>query len=278
MSLGGHEELILVQSHRMNRTYSIEWENTLLKLNALTSSKGENLLICIHGLGCSSRHFYDAFSGDLCETHHIVAYDCIGFGKSSRPQWFDYSLDNQADLCVSFIQNVLPSHESITIVAHSMGGAIGLLVADKLRGRVRNCVLIEGNLIGDDCGISRTISSMPYEQFASLYLPSLIMRNAASSEPGVRLWAKTLKDADPYALYQSSRSLVLWSDSGTLPKLFNSLQCNRVYFYGERNSHMRALSVVNNIEKISIPHSGHFPMTDNPEVFYFQLNESIANT
>ncbi len=156
-----------------------------------------------------------------------------------------------------------------------MGGAVGLLLVDHIKERIASFIDIEGNLIGQDCTVSRQKSSISYENFKTKQLPAMIHATARSDEPGRRLWSVLMKKADPFALYRSSRSLVEWSDSGILLKQFIELSCSKVYVYGEYNSFMNILRMLGDIPTLCISKSGHFPMNDNPYEFYNSIASFI---
>ena len=86
-------------------------------------------LILLHGFGANSytwRHVVPM----LPVGYKAYALDLKGFGKSAKPLDKFYSMDDQANLVCDFIEeNAL---KQVTLIGHSMGGGIALMVAMKL--------------------------------------------------------------------------------------------------------------------------------------------------
>ncbi|HMJ12972.1 MAG TPA: alpha/beta hydrolase [Polyangiaceae bacterium] len=97
-----------------------------------TCGSGEALLL-IHGFPTASWDWSGLWSG-LCERFHVIAFDMLGFGFSSKPQRFDYSILNQANLC----EAVVGRHriERYRILTHDYGVSVTqeLLARQRDRG------------------------------------------------------------------------------------------------------------------------------------------------
>jgi pimeloyl-ACP methyl ester carboxylesterase len=156
-----------------------------------------------------------------------------------------------------------------------MGGAVGLLLSDMIRERLETFVNVEGNLISQSGDISRRNASVTFEEFQKKQLPGMIFVTAISDEPGMKLWSRFIRKSDKKGLYLSSQSLAGWSESGILLEKFMDLACKKIYMYGEANSFMRVLRMLDGIPTIGISKSGHFPMNDNPAEFYNALADFL---
>jgi len=178
-------------------------------------------------------------------------------------------MEAQARICAEILTKF--SDKNLHIVAHSMGGAVALLLPDKILNGAKTFTNVEGNLIGDDCGmISRKIISVPPEVFESDFFQEL--RDQFNSF-GERYAAIDSTSAD--ALYKSAESLVAWSDSEKLLEIFLALPCQKAYFFGDENADIAAVTRVGDVQKVKIKQSGHFPMNDNPKDFYGELNKFL---
>lgn len=229
----------------------------------------DDLVILIHGLACTKESFDDVWNHPDSSRFSLLAFDLPGFGLSSKPATFSYSMEDHAAVCDAVI--TLFPHRRYHIVAHSMGGAIGLLLSRKLLTSAISFVNIEGNLISEDCGlISRETISVPYEHFEKKLFPDFRSRFGDKN-----IFGFSIDTASPQAFYQSAQSLVAWSDSGYLMERFKSLTCKKAYVYGHRNSGMEVLSELGDIPLIEIGDSGHFMMVDNPREFYEKIFSSI---
>ena len=238
-------------------------------------SKNDELIVCIHGLGCSKEHFGYIWDFSPLKNYSILTFDLPGFGDSSKPDSFSYDLKDHAKICFMILSKY--NGYGIHLVGHSMGGAIGLILADTIQGQLKSFVNVEGNLISYDSTISRKRSSLTYEAFKQKELPFILLSLEMSNEPGRKNWAESIKKSSPLGFYLSSHSLADWSDSGILLDKFKRLDCNKVYIHGDKNSFMHILTSLGKIPVASISHSGHFPMIDNPDEFYNYLADFLIN-
>ncbi len=100
---------------------------------------GETILF-IHGLVSSSyswRHVID----DLSSTYRTIAIDLKGAGHSDKPRDHKYSLQDQVDMVIQFIED--KALNNITLVGHSYGGAVSLMVYQQLtaKGSVQKVII-----------------------------------------------------------------------------------------------------------------------------------------
>jgi pimeloyl-ACP methyl ester carboxylesterase len=256
--------------HIMLRKYSIFVKELPLEIAADVREAGSHLLFFVHGLGCSRKTFYHFWNRTDFGSYSVLSPDLAGFGGSAKPEGFSYTMEAQALVCSEILTKL--SYRNIHIIAHSMGCAVALLLPDDILNRIKSFTNVEGNLTGTDCGIaSRKIISVPQALFESDIFPEL-RDQFINLEEGYAAIGLTSADA----LYKSARSLVAWSDSGKLLKLFLELPCRKAYFYGDKNAEHPSLTSVGDIQKVKIRHSGHFPMIDNPEVFYGELYKFIT--
>ncbi len=238
---------------------------------AVEYQKGsEDLIILLHGLGCTKESFSHVFSHPLFKQYSLLAYDMIGHGDSDKPDGFSYDMKDQADVCEVLIRHF--NGKNVHVVTHSMGGAVGLLLPSDRLTSIASYISAEGNLINEDCFISRKLTKESFEVFQRDLYPKFIAR----LEPGSDFYLSVQKCKE-LAFYKSSESLVYWSDNGELMKRFKNLTCRKVYFYADRNSNIPVLPLINEANKVEIKDSGHFMMADNPEGFYSELARIIGS-
>ncbi|MBW2609341.1 MAG: alpha/beta hydrolase [Deltaproteobacteria bacterium] len=247
------------------RFFSIIHNGNNYEVATVLRERGEELLLLLHGLGCSKETFRDIWFREELTDYSIMSLDFIGFGESTKSNQFSYRMEDQATLCAEVVREILP--KQMHIIAHSMGGAIGLLLPPDLLNSTLTYANLEGNLISEDCGIiSRKTISVPFQEFRDELLPDLKALSMTLGEG--RLF---LDSALPLGIYKSSDSLVKWSESGDLLSRFQQLPCKKAYFFGEKNSRLDVLKRLNTIGKVMIGKSGHFMMNDNPDEFYSRL-------
>jgi len=86
-------------------------------------------LVCLHGINAagSSGEFREVVDA-LAETHHVVAPDYPGFGRSDRPP-----LRYSAALYEDFVADFLAEYDSPAVVASSLSGAYVARAVDDRR-------------------------------------------------------------------------------------------------------------------------------------------------
>lgn len=201
----------------------------------------------------------------------VCTFDFPGHGKS-RSVAPIYSLQHYADITNILIDRI--PHKTVSLVCHSMGGAVGLIAAHE-RSDLDTFVSVEGNLVAQDCGIvSRSTAAQSLTEFTRLGFKEFLGCLRASGNAGNRAWAAWYSRSDPAALHESAASLVEWSESGQLLKLFRSLP-DQAYIYGQDESKDYLLSELDGLQTYAVPGAGHFVMLDNTEVFYSLLKNLL---
>lgn len=248
----------------------ITYKDMELAIAVKSRITGKYPLVFIHGLGCAKDFFDHIWDIPEFRRFTIMTFDLPGFGNSSKPESFSYDMKEQAKICNLIIDKT--GLENINLVGHSMGAAIALLMTADLPDRFLSIINLEGNLISEDCGISKLTSDLPYQKFRGSFFDRLKRMANSSSE----LWYKSICRSTSNAFYRSSKSLVEWSSSGKLLDIFNNMVIRRYYFYGSENHNLPVLKAIkDSITKIQVSKSGHFMMLDNPHEFYKKLLEVI---
>ncbi len=85
-----------------------------------SETAGEALL-CLHGFPTSSFD-YHKIRDALAEKFAVLAFDMIGYGFSAKPQDFDYTTFNQADVLQALLKNL--KIRRVHILAHDYGNTI----------------------------------------------------------------------------------------------------------------------------------------------------------
>ena len=224
-------------------------------------------IVFLHGLGCSKRSFCHALEDARFLNYSFLMIDLPGFGESSVSSNFSGAMEDQATIVESLINQL--AIDQVMIVAHSMGGAVGLLFSEEFYQRVRAFANLEGNLIGADCGLySRNIVRMDFEVYKNMLFPKQL-KDAAD------IPMLDLDQTTPHVMYASARSLVAWSDSNELLQKYKNLACRKAYFWGSENRQLEVLQYLGESVRIEIPNSGHGMMFDNPTGFQDALYQFL---
>lgn len=92
-------------------------------------------IILLHGFGASSYSWHN-ISKPLSQKNKLFLIDLKGFGKSDKPLDDKYSISDQAEIIISFIQK--NNLQNLVLIGHSMGGAVALQTA-------LQCIMMENN-------------------------------------------------------------------------------------------------------------------------------------
>ncbi|HIH96429.1 MAG TPA: alpha/beta hydrolase [Thermoplasmata archaeon] len=242
--------------------------------------KFEESILFLHGLGCSKESFKDVWTFSELEEYTILTFDLLGFGNSSKPHWYPYTVEDHAEICKSLVENL--NLNKICLVGHSLGGAIGLLLIDKIPSRISHFINLEGNLTGEDCTYSRKVISDSFEDFTEKKFSIFPSRfkpdktSPISTSKSYELFKESFLKSSPFAVYKTSESLVEWSDSGRLLKMFIETDTKKCYVFGEMSKDLKVLKMLD-MPKVQISKSGHFMMIDNSKEFYRKLSSILKN-
>jgi pimeloyl-ACP methyl ester carboxylesterase len=244
-----------------------------LSVSCFLQRSGSEAIVFIHGFGASKRTFLEAFHFGALQSLTMVALDLIGFGDSEKPPDFSYLMRDQAKIIRKVI-DVLGLGR-FNLVAHSMGGIIGIELAEMIPVRVRSFVNAEGNITIEDCSMSGRVAGMSAKSFAQEGLEQIKHSLAEESEKSRDQILKEYLDdfsmATPESLYKSALSTVQESVSGDLLKRFAQLPMYKCNVYGEKNR--GAFLAEEKLRECGVPlfyvsKSGHSMMKENTSEFY----------
>jgi pimeloyl-ACP methyl ester carboxylesterase len=240
------------------------------RLSAWFRDAGPETVVFVHGLGCSKENWRAAWGRRELRGKSLLAFDLIGFGHSPRPHEFNYTLETQAE----FLAGIIDAYavRRIHMVAHSMGGTIALLLPNRTLARFESMILVEPRLLKASCGIAAETAQGDFERFKSEVFPRFRKRVLRDSRT-----AFDLDRADLNAFYQSSRSLIHWTQDDEMLARFDSAPCRKTLLYGGLNQHLQELAVINSAMKLEIPGAGHFVMHDRKDTFYRDLAGLISS-
>ncbi len=92
-------------------------------------------IILLHGFGVSSYSWHN-ISRALSQKNKLFLIDFKGFGLSDKPLDNKYSISDQVEIIVNFIQK--NNLQNLILIGHSMGGAVALQSYLKLMGAENN--------------------------------------------------------------------------------------------------------------------------------------------
>ena len=97
-------------------------------------------IVLIHGYTASLYVWHKMAPLLADEGFHVVALDLVGFGYTSKPRWFEYTIGAQARIVSRFMQR--HGIGRATLVGSSYGGAVALTLALDYAASVEKLVLL----------------------------------------------------------------------------------------------------------------------------------------
>ncbi len=241
------------------------------------SERRGGTVVFIHGFGSAKEHFRHAFDSPFLEDFTLAAIDLPGFGRSRAPDDFGYGMDEQARVTLLALDEL--KIESFHLVAHSMGGLVGMNMAETASGRVLSFADLEGNLLREDCFMTGRVADMSLEDFVGFGREELEreFEEAGLEDPVLLEYLETFSTASGTALYRSAVHTVEGSTSALVGRL--SRLKNACYIYGERNRGLypaEKLLQASGVPLFYIAGAGHSMATENPEGLYRTVRGFIA--
>ena len=164
-----------------------------------TIDKGSGTpVILLHGLGSSSQVWSNVVTF-LKSKHRVLAFDLVGFGKSPKPQWLNYDVDDHARAVMSAIRKQQVKGPVI-LAGHSMGCLVAVRIARLKPHLVEQLVLYEMPLYADVPSLKRysMLRRMYFKAFSQVlkhpnYSPgnARIIQKIASHVSGFHLTKQT---------------------------------------------------------------------------------------
>ncbi|QTD96890.1 alpha/beta fold hydrolase [Streptomyces cyanogenus] len=218
--------------------------------------------VYLHGLGSMSAvyHAHIAARPGLAGRRSLFE-DLPGHGTSDRPADFGYTLEEHADAVAVALDAA--GVTGAELIAHSMGGAVAIVLAHRRPGLVSRLVLTEANL--DAFPPSTAASSGIAAHEEDEFVEREHARVLAAVGP---LWAATMRLADPRALHRSAVGLRKGSDP-VMRTLLEGLTVDRVFLQGEHSGELagRERLEAAGVRVVTVPGAGHNVMFDNPDAF-----------
>lgn len=217
-------------------------------------------VVFLHG-NWASRHWWKDVQP--IDRYRFIFPDIPGFGDSSLPPVVQPSIDYYAEAIKSFLLS-LEASESLTVVAHSLGGAVGLNLSRKLS--VDNLMLLGAP------PVEGMFTSPFYYLMAPFFTDrdkSKMLRETANYEDE-RFLLEEANKMDWRGVTGNNLALSSWS----APLEINE-NMNTMVVYCERDKIIDQVSAMRlarhmDAEMLTID-TGHAPMLENPEMFQTTL-------
>jgi pimeloyl-ACP methyl ester carboxylesterase len=216
----------------------------------------------VHGLGSVSAvyHAHIAARPELAGRRSLFV-DLPGHGISDRPEHFGYTLEDHADALAAALDTAEVT--GAELIAHSMGGAVAVVLAHRRPDLVSRLVLTEANLDAFPPAAAGSSGIASYEE--DEFVDGGYARVLEKVGP---LWAATMRLADPRALHRTAVGLRRGSEP-VMRTILEGLVIDRVYLQGESSGELpdgEGLKAAG-VRVVTVPGAGHNVMFDNPDAF-----------
>lgn len=258
----------------------------------------------VHGLGGSAQNWTDLM-GALRDVVDGEAPDLPGFGQSPPPSHADYSVTAQARTVIRLLE--ASGRGPVHLFGNSLGGAVSTRVAALRPDLVRTLTLVSPalpHLRPSPVGSVMTLYSLPgFNQVITRWLTArspeqrvqgmldLVYTDSSQVPPQRRREAAEeylRRDRLPYAqqaVVASLRGLIaayLERGPSSLWRQAARVSAPTLLVYGRRDklvdvrTSRRALATFPDARLVVLPHSGHVPMMEHPDIVERAFREFVA--
>lgn len=133
----------------------------------LRIGKGKPLLL-LHGINSDFSVWADLANYACDSPYEFIAVDLLGFGKSPKPQWKKYDIDDHVEAIVATMKkhNIKPP---FTVVGHSMGSLITAELMKRYPELIERTILVSLPLYPDKKDLEKTPFGAPDEKLKEIY-------------------------------------------------------------------------------------------------------------
>ena len=239
----------------------------------------EPACVYLAGLGGAASAFYPR---SVCEpgltNRRAIIVDWLGCGYSDKPKDFSYSIDDHAATIAALLAQLHLT--ACSVIGHSMGGAVAIVLAAQWPELVAQLVLAEANLDAGGGAFSQSIAHQPEADFVGHGYQVLLRGLQAAASSGDKmaaLFGGILPVTDPLALHRTAVSLVKGAQPAWRERLYQ-MSIPRAYLFGANSLPDADFEVLpaHGVQAAVVPKAGHGMMMENPTGFASVLNAILA--
>jgi pimeloyl-ACP methyl ester carboxylesterase len=232
-------------------------------------------LIMLHGHGASNEYLRPILDYPKLAEYSILIPDLVGFGDTPAPAGFSFRMEDQAKAVKQLI-DVLGVEDKIVLLGSSMGGAIAVMLAEMLDGKVKGFINAEGTIDINDCSApNQAIAAQPYEFYEKTVFWKRLEELRA--DPDYVWVVRSQEKAGPVSCYKSIVDYVRVAREDTLTVRLANLGVPVLAIFGEKNRGLRTMEerfrAIEGAGVVYIPRGGHVMMRDNPDAYYQAIEE-----
>ncbi|MEZ8630786.1 alpha/beta fold hydrolase [Vibrio lentus] len=255
------------------KEFKVKGSNAILRYHDLPGS--EVPIVFIHGIGCASSFDYPAVaSSDWLLSHRRILVDLLGSGFSDKPEDFDYSIGSHAAYLEAFIQSL--GLDKFVIYGHSMGGAVSVVLAEKVQPQLQALVLSEANLDSGGGFFSKKIASYTELEYANHGHAQIVQHSIDDQNTQ---WAASLAVNSAIGMHRQAVSLIEGQHPSWRDRLY-SLNVNRTYIFGSESLPDRDIEElsIHGIAITVVSDAGHSMAWENADGLAEAIKRAISIT
>ncbi len=223
------------------------------------TDKGEgNVLVLLHGWGCSKEIF-----GDLVEryinSYRVITIDLPGFGESEEPKEY-VGTSFYVDILWELLKELGVTNP--IIIGHSFGGKVAMLYASKYE--VNKLILVDSSGVKSFKGLIYYLRVSIYKGLKKLgiklNLGSRDYKNATEKMKGV-LSRVVNESIIQDAKLIECETLLIWGENDTTTPLEDAYKLSKL---------------IANSAVVKIPKSYHYPFIENKNYFNIVLDNYLS--
>ena len=231
--------------------------------------KNKTTSLLVHGWGVSGNLWDTVLKQWPKNAGLLVAPDLRGSGWSGKPHT-GYTLEQHAQDMIE-LMNYLGLGK-ISLLGHSMGGAIAQLIACKIPDRVSKLILVSpvpasGIALPNDVSDFFRSGAGHYESFEK------IARSSMAVPPSEVAYHAFLSDAASVTKEAYLEGFEAWKNASFAEQL-QKITAETIVFGGEAEPYLPAaflqdqvVSKIKGARFVSIPLAGHYPQLETPDAF-----------
>lgn len=229
--------------------------------------------VYLHGLGSTAPAYFAASAvHPRLAGRRSLLLDFLGHGHSDRPETFPYTLEAHADTVARVL--TAAGVDAAEVIAHSMGGAVAIVLAARHPHLVSRLVLVDANLDP----VPRTPRAAGSSGIASYTEEEFLAGGWAEVRDRVGdHWWSTMRLAGRTGLYRSAVNLAAGT-TPTMRELLLELEVPRSFLHPEADGSPSGAEELEaaGVAVVPVPECGHNIMLDNPEGFARAAAEALA--
>lgn len=226
-------------------------------------------LLWLHGLGESGRCFEAIVDHPRLAGFASVVPDLPGYGRTpALPEPPD--LPALADLLAAWLRAL--GGPPPVVVGHSMGGVLGVLLAERHPDALAALIDVDGNVSLGDCTYSGRAAAVDRATFVAEGMAAIraFVAERAVGDAAHAGYLTSLALADAATLHRHAQDLVAFSAPEDSARRRAALRVPVAYVAGAPGgacARSRALLDAAGVTRVDVFPSGHWPFVDQPDAF-----------